>query len=203
MNFYDELGLKPDASDDDVKSAYRSRSKAVHPDKPGGSHEAQSKVNRAYEILSNPESRERFDRGESPDERSIADEARAALINIFMSVVQDPTVSLDHTDIFKATKVRIEASQNDMRQTKANLKRDMARLASAKTRITGKDTFFGDVLDGRIKNNQIGIDNLDRNITIGNMMIAILADYKYRTDQLPGIQSNSGGFEFHGFQINF
>ncbi len=55
---YAVLGLKPDASDDDVKRAYRALAKKYHPDLNPGDAEAARKmqeVNDAYEQIKNPE----------------------------------------------------------------------------------------------------------------------------------------------------
>ena len=48
---YRALGLDSDASNEDVKRAYRSKVKEVHPDTEDGSEEAFKRVNRAYETL--------------------------------------------------------------------------------------------------------------------------------------------------------
>ena len=47
---FDALGLDTDASQDQIKSAYRDRVKEVHPDS-GGDEESFKRVNRAYETL--------------------------------------------------------------------------------------------------------------------------------------------------------
>ena len=55
---YKVLGLTPDASDDDVKRAYRRLAKKYHPDLNPGDQEAARKmqeVNAAYEQIKNPE----------------------------------------------------------------------------------------------------------------------------------------------------
>ena len=55
---YKVLGLSPDASDDDVKRAYRRLAKKYHPDLNPGDQEAARKmqeVNAAYEQIKNPE----------------------------------------------------------------------------------------------------------------------------------------------------
>lgn len=49
---YRTLGVSSDASDDEVKRAYRSRVKEVHPDTESGDEESFKRVNRAYERLS-------------------------------------------------------------------------------------------------------------------------------------------------------
>jgi hypothetical protein len=48
---YETLGLDPDASDDEVRRAYRTKVKEVHPDADGGDEAAFKRVNRAYERL--------------------------------------------------------------------------------------------------------------------------------------------------------
>jgi hypothetical protein len=48
---YRALGLDRDADDDDVRQAYRSKVKEVHPDTEDGDEESFKRVNRAYERL--------------------------------------------------------------------------------------------------------------------------------------------------------
>jgi DnaJ-class molecular chaperone len=63
---YDVLGLTRDATADDVKKAYRKLAREHHPDK-GGDPEKFKKVQEAYEVLSDPEKRQNFDRFGTPD----------------------------------------------------------------------------------------------------------------------------------------
>ena len=58
---YEVLGVKTDATDAELKSAYRKLSKQHHPDTKDGDAEKFRKVNDAYEILSCPEARKRYD----------------------------------------------------------------------------------------------------------------------------------------------
>ena len=55
---YKVLGVSPDASDEEIKQAYRRLAKKYHPDRNQGSEEAAQKmqeVNAAYEQIKNPE----------------------------------------------------------------------------------------------------------------------------------------------------
>ena len=61
---YEVLGLARDASDDDVKKAYRKSAMKYHPDRNPGDKEAEEKFKEAtesYEILSSAELRQRYD----------------------------------------------------------------------------------------------------------------------------------------------
>lgn len=49
---YRTLGLESDASDDEIRRAYRAKVKEVHPDTDSGDEAAFKRVNRAYERLS-------------------------------------------------------------------------------------------------------------------------------------------------------
>lgn len=64
---YDVLGVKRNASQDDIKKAYRKLAKQLHPDTHPGDdaiEERFKRVSAAYAILSDPEMRARYDRGE-------------------------------------------------------------------------------------------------------------------------------------------
>ncbi|ODV88639.1 hypothetical protein CANCADRAFT_3284 [Tortispora caseinolytica NRRL Y-17796] len=63
-NYYEVLGIAKDASEKDVKSAYRQLSKKYHPDKNPGDEEAEKKfieIGEAYEVLSDAEKRKLYD----------------------------------------------------------------------------------------------------------------------------------------------
>lgn len=64
---YKTLGIARSATPDDIRRAYRKLAKAHHPDlNPGNtaSEERFKKVSAANELLSDPEKRARYDRGE-------------------------------------------------------------------------------------------------------------------------------------------
>jgi molecular chaperone DnaJ len=64
VDYYDILGVSRDASKEDIKRAYRRLARKYHPDvnKEVGAEERFKEINRAYEVLSEPETRTRYDR---------------------------------------------------------------------------------------------------------------------------------------------
>ena len=62
-NYYEILGIAQDATHNEIKQQYRKLAKEVHPDKTKkNSEEQMSEINKAYEILSDKEKRERYDK---------------------------------------------------------------------------------------------------------------------------------------------
>jgi DnaJ-class molecular chaperone len=63
-DYYEVLGVNKSASEADIKSAFRKQARKYHPDVNPGDKSAEEKfkeINEAYEVLSDPEKRQRYD----------------------------------------------------------------------------------------------------------------------------------------------
>lgn len=62
-DYYRILEINPSASSEEIKSSYRRLARQHHPDVSKGSDSAEvlAKINEAYEVLGNPESRRSYD----------------------------------------------------------------------------------------------------------------------------------------------
>jgi curved DNA-binding protein len=63
-DYYEILGVAPGAGDEEIRSAFRRLARMYHPDKTGNNREAEDRfkeINEAYEVLSDPERRDRYD----------------------------------------------------------------------------------------------------------------------------------------------
>ena len=63
-DYYEILGVKRDASPDDLKKAFRHLARKYHPDLNKGSKEAEEKfkeINEAYQVLSDPQKKAQYD----------------------------------------------------------------------------------------------------------------------------------------------
>lgn len=64
FNLYSTLGVKPKATIEEIKKAYRKIAMENHPDKHPNNRKAMKKMleaNEAYEILSNPDKKKKYD----------------------------------------------------------------------------------------------------------------------------------------------
>ena len=75
-DYYKVIGVPRDADERQIKQAYRKLSKVHHPDKAAkqgltkeSAEKKMAEINEAYEVLSDPELRARFDRGDDPNQQ--------------------------------------------------------------------------------------------------------------------------------------
>jgi len=69
MDYYATLGLQRNASDAEIKKAYRSLAMKHHPDR-GGDEKRFKDISQAYDFLSNPEKKQIIDLGGDPNAQS-------------------------------------------------------------------------------------------------------------------------------------
>lgn len=98
MSHYETLGVEPHASAEEIKKAYRAKARKSHPDL-GGDKESFSRVLTAFNVLSDPGKRERYDKtGDDSEQRMPgAQEILGAMIMEAMASDGDPILVIRRT----------------------------------------------------------------------------------------------------------
>jgi molecular chaperone DnaJ len=68
-DYYKALGVGKNASDDEIKKAYRKLARKYHPDRNPGDKQAEERfkeISQAHDVLSDPDKRKQYDRGTGP-----------------------------------------------------------------------------------------------------------------------------------------
>lgn len=75
-DYYHILGLEKNASKAEIKRAYRTKAKTLHPDKnqSASAEEEFQKLNEAYMVLSNNQRRKKYDSGQKVDQSTLTQE---------------------------------------------------------------------------------------------------------------------------------
>lgn len=155
MNLYDTLGVAPDATDEEIKKAYKKEANKTHPDKEGGDHNRFVAVNKSYQILSDKKSRAEYDRTGDPEpERKPTREVQAMqeIIKIVFTLV-DRSDDLDNLDMINEVKSVIRQAKNQNINTQRGLKKDTKKYRKLYKKMSkwhNKDMMLNAIRDKRV-----------------------------------------------------
>jgi len=111
MNPYEILEVQPSASIDEIKKSYRKLARTHHPDK-GGNPVKFQQLAKAYDILSNPVSRERYDTTGETDKPDFSKKFQHFCNEVLMKHF-DSIENVEHENPVKVfTKVITETSKH-------------------------------------------------------------------------------------------
>jgi curved DNA-binding protein CbpA len=203
-NHYDTLGVDRDADAETVKKAWRKKASKAHTDRDGGDHSQMVAVNRAYEVLSDPEKRARYD--ETGDDRlspSIDQKAMEALMQIFMALLEKTS---DYDDVVSMVREHMKRQIMEFGSNMRKAEKQAEALEKKRKRLTYKHgksgrNFLDDVLAQRISQIQGAVKGMEEGITVFTRGVELLEDYAYQPEvaaaRQPGLYAQLGA---HGQQ---
>ncbi len=180
-NLYDILGLSENATFEEIKSKYKSLAQQHHPDK-GGDAEFFKEIKNAYEVLSDPARRKKYDTtGQYEHAPNIRNESLDHLGRLFFNIV--PNINVDIDDLVLIMK-------NETRREKENISNNInicnghiEKLNKVINKIIKKNGDGENILqmfaENQLKMRLNELDNFKRQIEIMNKAIEILEDYQY------------------------
>ena len=185
MDPYQELGVKRDATPEEVKRAYRKKAHKAHPDK-GGTKEKFHAVQKSYEILADPDRRKRFDQTGDADAPTM-DPREAAMRDIaamFLQLVNSCS-DVEHTNIVELVKQNIEIGVRERKGKIVQLKTGIEKRERALKRVkrkTAGPNHFGVFLQNDIAAHHQAIAKLEGECEQASIMLEMLAEYEYTAD---------------------
>lgn len=148
---YDVLGVKPDASKEEIQRAYRKAAMREHPDRRGGSTEGFQKVQRAGDTLLDDEKRAAYDATGDETPANPAESLEARVRGMFADVVANG-VLMGGEAFDEAWRKTLEEVRKVGATIKADIEKVESKLASfdaaaAKIKHSGEkhNTFAADI----------------------------------------------------------
>lgn len=183
-SLYDKLGVQPDATEGEIKDAYRRAAKDTHPDT-GGDQKAFEEINTAYLVLSKPASRKRYDEtgdidGPEPDNadtRAMSNIA-GALEAFLEQDKRDPAT----IDLPKAITEMFEkniAMQTDAIKKAEKAKARLERIHKRFKRKNPGANLFHRLIQHKMQGITLSIIAANEMIADCKRAIEILADYEF------------------------
>ncbi len=182
---YEILGLETNqATPDEVKSAFRELSKSNHPDK-GGSQSRQAEINHAYEVLSSPAKRLRYD--ETGQDRDVAADKKLHdfLATGFLAVMEHAG-PVDTTDLIEAMKMGVQSMVRDTAKSILECIKREGKLNKVMKRLKSRgDKNIVILMERQLEGTrqEIKMHQEHRDFMI-DVVLVVLEDYSYEIDEV-------------------
>lgn len=187
MNLYDILGVKQNATFDEIKKAYRKLAAIHHPDK-GGDEERFKVLVVAYNILSDNDKRSRYDAGETADHisRATRDDdtlAISSLVELYCLIVAQGNIYTE--DVSEVIRINIRHRNREIEKAIEVERNKITRFEKAMKRMksSGESNIFEAASQSQINNSMVQIEKLKKQQTIGDKGLQFMEAYSYEFDQ--------------------
>lgn len=188
---YAVLGLTNDATADEIKNAYRSKSKDCHPNNAGNDgDEAKAKmweaISTAYETLKDPEAKEKYDRtGEIKIDGAskINSSALQKVVNHFMKALTEGDA--DEHDIIAQARVAAREEVAAIEENVLSVKDQQEKFRKAQSRLKMKEANPDNPLDAALRTTiaeaDRALEQLKRHEAVALRVLEILDRYDYES----------------------
>ena len=210
---YTELGVERDATEADVRKAFRRRAKQTHPDTENGNAEAFRRASRSLAVLTDPAKRKTYDEtgrleDDKPDTTAVAagqliEQFFGNLLNNYLQnfdKVHDPR----YVDIIAACRKHVTDDLGVVRfsigrwRQAADFHKDMIKRLSRKKKRPGRDVLLA-MFDRQVAHALAQEQGAIEGIKVRELALKLLDDYEFKFDPRPAdaqAQPQPGVFSF-------
>lgn len=190
-DLYDILGIKENATQREIKDAYKKRAKETHPDREGGDEEAFKEINEAYEVLSDEERRAVYDQTGDTEKQ---DDYQRIIEFLLDSILPTIMLAKDVTkvDVIGAIHQYIDQSYSDALEDELNQNRKIKRIQQFSKRLKLKEdadgeNVFKSILDDKEAELERGLLYCEREKAFLIKAKEFISNYEYVVDDLIGV----------------
>lgn len=184
MNPYEELGLSRSATDDEIRQRYKSLAQEHHPDR-GGDEEKFKRIKRAYEILSDPQTRQEYDTtGNVNNVRTARSCAIEDICHLARNLIYNINAETD--DLVVMMRNRVRGFRANITNNINSCKATIDKLQKVVDRIKRKDSgenMIRSITEDQLKWMQGQLIELNKQIEVNDEMLNILEDYHYSKEE--------------------
>lgn len=183
MNPYEVLGVAPDATQDQIRVAYKKKARLAHPDRKGGSEALMSALNVAKEILLDPRRRLSYDKngeGFTP-EKTVEQKAVDIIMQCFGNFLNEAIKAGVNIDIVKRTDVALQLMIQTRVDRVRQIKREMLQLKDRRdaVRYKGRGTnLYQQLIDSATRDLQQTLDKVQEELPMFKCALDLLIDYQ-------------------------
>lgn len=180
-NHYETLGVDRTDSPEQIKAAYRKLASKHHPDREGGDTATFQRIQKAYDVLSDPEKRAKYDaHGDEPSEGEMLDR----IINeVLMQILDSGRCDTKHHNIVDSLRNHFHHAQNNITSQVRQLRQNSRNYRRVHKRMKANNPIiFESLRQKRLQNIHVIRDLLQQHRT-GVKILERLQDYSYQYDQ--------------------
>lgn len=190
---YEALGVPRDATPEQIRSAHRRKAMANHSDR-GGSDAVMAMINRARDVLIDPERRARFDRtGQAEKIQSGEAKAREVIMSLLLQALEDAP---DDALIIASVRVNIEEQATELDLQARKVTKTIAKIERHSKRFkrpkASEGDFVSTAIAKRLQLRRAELERIDRDRAAAAIALKLLEGY---SDDAP---PDLGTFIFSG-----
>lgn len=183
-NLYDELGVNKNATQEEIKKAFRDQAKENHTDR-GGDNDKMVAINKAYSVLKDPHRRKYYDETGEQEETPFDQKFFALVQDIFVKIASEEKFieTVDLIDKFKGYVSMVLQQQNEQ---KKDLISKIDKLKKVLTRLTvknGKNNHISGILEHNITALKETLHRLENDIKFIEDCLEVISHYNYKIDR--------------------
>jgi DnaJ-class molecular chaperone len=189
MTLYDDLEIDNKADAIAIKRAYRKKAGKSHPDK-GGSKEEFVKVQKAYLILSNPETRSKYD-ATGDEDLLKADNSKQEILGIVVTSFEVVIQAIEgkganplEFDIAGEMRSTIKEKKDEIEAEKKRLGKNISEVEKflGRFKVKGQTNFMEAMLKSRIDGIKLNISYKQRDIDKFDEALELIEDMSFKVD---------------------